>query len=197
MFREYIIRNETLLRLGFSSYDEYLQSDLWRRIRKKAMRANDRQCVLCGATATEVHHTDYSEETLLGKNPDALLPLCNTCHAIAEFDTEGDKRSLNQANSTLGLLKTHQERPAKKTSRRPQNSPICIKCGKAKSRRKNGGHGSFCASCWKTHKKARNEKRRMKREQRNQDVLEMARKAQAKYMETHYGPDETSPHGSH
>lgn len=85
--------------LGFSTYAEYLDSALWRDIRFRVFRAN--QHCRCGKPATEVHHSDYSLETMQGFAMENLHSICRDCHQSIEFDADGRKRTLDEANTAL------------------------------------------------------------------------------------------------
>lgn len=85
-----------LLRLGFATYADYLQSDLWQDIRKRVLALrSDRRCDNCEKErAVQVHHRTYDEKTLRGLRLDRLVPLCRKCHEQIEFDAMGRKRTL-------------------------------------------------------------------------------------------------------
>lgn len=81
----YGARNAELAALGFSSYHEYLQSNLWRGIRERAMKRAKRRCERCGSMRRlQVHHRAYDRATLAGDNIDSLTVACRVCHASAE-----------------------------------------------------------------------------------------------------------------
>lgn len=83
MNNPYRYRDENLKAMGFKSYSEYLRSDLWASIRKRALEMDDK-CQRCGKTATQVHHRAYDPATLRGDNINSLSPLCGRCHRKAE-----------------------------------------------------------------------------------------------------------------
>lgn len=95
-------RDGTLLAMGFKSYADYLQSPLWRQIRTRALDRDGGRCVRCGHAANQVHHLNYSEETMRGRKPASLVSVCRDCHEHAEF-ANGSKTTLVQANERLGL----------------------------------------------------------------------------------------------
>jgi len=86
-------RNRNLIRLGFANYAEYLESGLWASVRNAAFDRHGRRCVLCGKDATQVHHTGYGVDTLIGNNLESLVPLCAGCHWKVEHDGKGNKRT--------------------------------------------------------------------------------------------------------
>jgi 5-methylcytosine-specific restriction endonuclease McrA len=63
----------------WSSYKEYLDSDVWRNIRCEALARDHGRCRDCGVEASEVHHIAYPE--VLGREDlDDLVSLCHACH---------------------------------------------------------------------------------------------------------------------
>jgi 5-methylcytosine-specific restriction endonuclease McrA len=64
-------------------YAEYLQSDLWARVRTAALRRAGYRCSACGASRNlEVHHRTY--ERLGGEAWADLVVLCHGCHLAAD-----------------------------------------------------------------------------------------------------------------
>lgn len=122
----YAERDAVLIQIGFASYADYLKSPLWKRIRSRCLKKNDGQCMLCGRDASEVHHKNYSRAVLLGKDGSGIIPICRDCHTLAEFDTQGFKTSLDEANRRIGLfgssLANSQETQAERRSRLISNS---------------------------------------------------------------------------
>lgn len=91
-------RNNKLSELGMS-YRQYLSTDEWKIIRAKVLYSRP-LCLICHHPATQVHHTDYEWDTLLGTVLEALAPLCKDCHTLIEMKT-GVKISLSEANRIL------------------------------------------------------------------------------------------------
>lgn len=61
------------------TYSEYIRSDEWKEKRKKAIKAADGKCQLCGSTTRiNVHHRTY--ERLGKEKPSDLTVLCESCH---------------------------------------------------------------------------------------------------------------------
>lgn len=80
-------RDRVLKLLGYSSYTEYLESELWAKIRAKVLNSNNGKCRLCRDPATVVHHRNYKPITMKGVGwKKSLIPLCNKCHYRLEFD---------------------------------------------------------------------------------------------------------------
>jgi hypothetical protein len=81
----YADRNETLKRLGFKSYPDYVKSEFWRQIRARALKRAKHRCERCRSMRRlQVHHRAYDLATLAGTNIDSLTVLCRKCHYLAE-----------------------------------------------------------------------------------------------------------------
>ena len=112
---EYEVRDAVLREMGYASYQQYLDSDLWWEIRGRAMARTAGRCVRCRATATEVHHSSYAVEVLQGYNILPLLPVCHPCHTLAEFNPSGAKRfDPREINAILTPLPTVKHTPTPK-----------------------------------------------------------------------------------
>lgn len=96
---------------AFATYGEYLQSKLWKNIRRKVYERRGRTCWACKKAATLVHHADYREQTMTGDDIDGLYPLCRRCHK-----TIHRRRSLAAANAMMHQWNA--EKSVKKVSRR-------------------------------------------------------------------------------
>lgn len=79
-------RKHILKRLGFSSYGAYLRSPMWRGISGEVLAKSNR-CYCCNRKATEVHHREYTLESLTTVGPH-LIPVCRSCHRKIEFKGE-------------------------------------------------------------------------------------------------------------
>lgn len=86
--------------LGFDSYSAYLASPLWKQIKIKVWAKYGRLC-FCGNSATEIHHRNYSLDTMKGKNLAGLIPICNVCHQAISLDKKGIKRSAEDTEREL------------------------------------------------------------------------------------------------
>lgn len=90
---DYAARDAILRGMGFPSYAAYLASELWASIRERVLERDGRQCRLCPREASQVHHTTYTREVLLGRELKWLAAICGGCHRYIEFDREtGTKR---------------------------------------------------------------------------------------------------------
>lgn len=68
--------DEYLKAHGFKSYNEYLLSDEWKKLREKALNKYHNRCVICGdKEKLQVHHLNYKNIEI----PD-LVVLCTDCH---------------------------------------------------------------------------------------------------------------------
>lgn len=97
---DYNTRDIFLKEIGFATYKDYLASKLWARIRGRVFAKKGTKCVSCGERAVQIHHKRYGKEELLGECLDNLIPVCRTCHDLAETTSNG-KRSLVDANWLL------------------------------------------------------------------------------------------------
>jgi len=104
MMEVYEKRDRAIRSIGFSSYRDYLNSDLWHEIRKTVL-GRSRKCTKCKGKATQVHHARYLKEDLLGKTLSYLNPVCASCHHNAEYDRNGQKNELGKANEILGTFR--------------------------------------------------------------------------------------------
>lgn len=62
----YSLRDKNLRLLGFSSYKEYLKSQLWKNIKIRLREIAGDNCVCCGKTSQAIHHESYDLEDLNG-----------------------------------------------------------------------------------------------------------------------------------
>jgi rubrerythrin len=138
---EYKERDHTLMDIGFDSYQQYLDSRLWKEIKQKVFELRGNICKVCCKEADILHHRHYHKDVLLGRSYSGLVPLCNGCHYKIEFTSQKVKRSLDKANDRLDiLLKNHKDvvkvvikkKKQRKTKKQKQyhvhQSFICLKC---------------------------------------------------------------------
>lgn len=74
-----------LASMGFSSYADYLKSDLWFSIRARVLQKDHYSCRLCGCKATQVHHNLYRRRELYGQSLKGMFAVCDKCHHRVEF----------------------------------------------------------------------------------------------------------------
>ena len=60
-------------------YQDYLESESWKKLRLQILDDNNYQCIECGSQATEVHHKSYKHLYFDGEYADCE-PLCYDCH---------------------------------------------------------------------------------------------------------------------
>jgi 5-methylcytosine-specific restriction endonuclease McrA len=99
--KAYNKRNALLQCLGFKTYRDYLQSDVWKRIRRQVLERDQYKCFCCGRPATEVHHQKYSKQELMGTKLDKLVSICRGCHQNGEFFLDGTKTKVKDARSRM------------------------------------------------------------------------------------------------
>lgn len=61
-----------------NEYREYLKSDHWKCLRKKAVETWGDRCCSCSVPRVDVHHLRYGN--LFDVTVEDLLPLCRRCH---------------------------------------------------------------------------------------------------------------------
>lgn len=94
----YAERNTAVRSIGMSSYDEYLASPLWASIRSRIL--DGAECYACGHTPTQVHHSRYTKQTLIGRDDSNLFALCGVCHQWAH-SKNGKHLAPDKATSRL------------------------------------------------------------------------------------------------
>lgn len=88
---QYQARNRRLKWLGFYSYQEYLNSNEWKRVRDFALKnGHGKFCEICGETKNlNIHHRRYTRihKVSLKKQIEFLTTLCRRCHEIVHLMT--------------------------------------------------------------------------------------------------------------
>lgn len=109
---DYAARNKILRDMGFGNYKVYLESELWKQIRRAVLKRDQSTCFKCGKQAWMVHHVHYGRKVLEGKDLEAMLSVCGPCHRSIEIKPSGKKRSLQEAATAVGMtLTTSQTHP--------------------------------------------------------------------------------------
>ena len=98
---DYRSRNYWLGKIGFKTYQDYLKSQMWRFIRDST---DMRLCSCCDKPATQIHHSRYHKHDLTGKTRRNLHPICGACHQAIEYNPDGTKATLVQANEAMRKL---------------------------------------------------------------------------------------------
>jgi 5-methylcytosine-specific restriction endonuclease McrA len=96
-----------------AAYNAYRKSAKWKLIRGKVLRIHNHECACCGAEATEVHHRDYRPRVLEGKDLNALVPLCRSCHDCIEDARKG--KSWNAGEQVLARMVDAKSKRAART----------------------------------------------------------------------------------
>jgi len=78
-------RDRRLVELGFGTYQNYLNSPVWFKIRDTVLVKRENQCFFCQGRATEVHHLRYTKNVLLAVNKYYLSGLCATCRGCHQL----------------------------------------------------------------------------------------------------------------
>lgn len=131
--RAYRKRGRWLKELGYSSYDEYLQSGLWRGIRRRVEGRDRRKCYACGARGWQVHHLRYTQANMAGRSLGYMVLLCGGCHTRVHWASDGGRRKLA---SGYNLLRRWREEaglrpralPRGKKVRRQEKLVMCPTC---------------------------------------------------------------------
>ena len=100
-------RNRNIRAMGFRSYVDYLNSDLWKSIRAQVLAASQ-DCRVCGRPAIQVHHVKYRKKDLEGRDLSFLWSVCAGCHRTAEFRRDGEKLTPKQA--TLKMVQMRRKK---------------------------------------------------------------------------------------
>jgi hypothetical protein len=108
-------RDDLLRRLFGQTYQEYLASLLWDKIRTEIMRRAAGRCHLCHNVATQVHHSKYTRENLLGTNLKGLNAICATCHRGIEIKDDGTKRTPEEVAAVLAICRKADVRVTQKS----------------------------------------------------------------------------------
>ena len=106
----YTKRDKILNKIGYNSYKEYLQSALWKTIRRLVLEKHKYICYKCGEYGNEVHHKRYTYSILNGTNLSKknYYVVCRNCHQEAEYDGV-IKKTTKEANKYIGLKPYHIE----------------------------------------------------------------------------------------
>jgi hypothetical protein len=84
-------RNAFLAIRGYTSYQGYLASPLWKFIRRRVFDEKGSSCYLCTKSAHMIHHERYTEDNLVGRSLQWMRPICRGCHDKIEV-CDGRKR---------------------------------------------------------------------------------------------------------
>lgn len=93
--------NTRIKSLGNSTYQDYLKSDHWKSVKKKASsRPNYQKCEFCQSTDVELHHTSY--KCILTKfELRCIISLCRKHHQEIHNYSVENKCSVRIATNNL------------------------------------------------------------------------------------------------
>ena len=80
---------------------EYLESQEWKKIKRRSLKRDGNVCARCGGRGTIVHHRSYEREVLEGKADHLLVTVCAPCHEVIHFDDSGKKRPFEEWETIL------------------------------------------------------------------------------------------------
>ena len=84
-------RNKKLLKIGYSSYGEYLKSDTWKQVKEYLLTIPEyHSCMACGCSKNlHFHHRSYKGlNKSIKRQKDWVVRLCDSCHlAVHELGT--------------------------------------------------------------------------------------------------------------
>lgn len=127
-------RDVNLAMMGYSSYEEYLDSDLWQTIRLRVLERDNHLCRVCDKPerpAACVHHTSYAVSVLKGEDISSLYSLCHGHHLTVEFDSTVPGRKLHLKSV---VKKTARHLKFKDKKRRPSKPWIGLKHKKKRNK---------------------------------------------------------------
>ena len=110
---DYIRRNRRLKKNGFNSYQEYLDSDMW----KKKRDQKEKEVCLCGSgDRLELHHKTY--ERVCDELMSDLVWLCHSCHDYLHNKINNGDTTLKDGMKILTkYLKTKKYRKRKEVKK--------------------------------------------------------------------------------
>lgn len=82
-------------------YELYLNTPLWRKIKRRVFKRDNKTCRRCGGVATVVHHRSYTPEVMRGEDDEQLDSCCDACHQIIHRRPDGSARPPEECESIL------------------------------------------------------------------------------------------------
>jgi hypothetical protein len=92
------------------AYGAYRKGPVWKAQRTRVLELAGRQCVGCGARATQVHHRDYRPRVIAGEDDLPLVALCKSCHLhLHDNNACGREPSWQESEARLTALVARRE----------------------------------------------------------------------------------------
>lgn len=107
---QFSARNRRLRRMGFNSYQDFLKSDVWKKLKEYIFNKKEfKECHICGSIRYLVpHHRRYTNLHnihSLRKMSRDLICLCGDCHTkVHEFNLSSNGDGLNSSIRKLKRL---------------------------------------------------------------------------------------------
>lgn len=115
---DYQYRDSLISKLGYANYNHYLQSKMWKRIRKRVLERDEYVCYVCTKEANQVHHRTYTEDNIFGIKLDGMISICAGCHKKAEYN--GNRKvTLQKANAWIDKAKKKRKAPVGEAVEQP------------------------------------------------------------------------------
>ena len=180
-------------KLGYDNYQEYLDSPLWARIRKRVFVKYGGKCAVCKKKAQQVHHRSYALKVMKGSDIEPLIALCTKHHHEIEFITvgkkKGQKRKKGKVNKILDRLLKNETK--KKKNKKPKQK---VKGSKKSERKKRNKReikekrrvGKEKRKIERAIKKEQEEKRRAERIERGKTVSKRLREVKERMADIHF-----------
>lgn len=91
------------------TYQEYLETPLWKTIRRRVFKIKGKECEGCGSKIRlQIHHSVYSQRVFTGSSLNGLRVVCSHCH---EEIHKAKKNGTSLRQATVLIL---DKRPVKK-----------------------------------------------------------------------------------
>lgn len=91
--------------IGFKTYEDYLESELWQRIRDYLTRKYTYRCTFCRDPTTELFHSGYNVDHLLSRDINSTIPVCKQCRRRIEWPDNTTRLSSVELQAAIAKLK--------------------------------------------------------------------------------------------
>ena len=144
---QFTYRNNQLNDNGFSSYEDFLNSDFWKNL-KNGLKNNSfyKKCCCCGLEEKiNLHHIKYND-LFNASNTRYIFPLCENCHTKVHNLSREKNMSFKVAMRRIRKKNNYKMENRRKTPRLEKTpkhkyilseGKICPKCRKPMQRRKH------------------------------------------------------------